>query len=258
MRLEWSIEFAVYLIASNSSFILLQMRLYIIRHADPDYPNNTITPTGHIEAKALAKRMAKVGLSRIYTSPLGRAQDTACYTADAIGIEPVILPWTAELSIDGVTGIDGAKWAAWNLEGQIIRGQKEFPNHDNWHEQPELSHYDYHQCYEQLKKDSDAFLDGLGYERHNGVYNVRESNEERIAVFCHAGFGVSWMAHLLELPLTLAWCGFFWAPSSVTTILLERRTNGIAVPRALCVGDTSHIYAEELTESSRGTTANFN
>jgi probable phosphoglycerate mutase len=234
------------------------MRLYIIRHADPDYPNNTITPIGHEEAKALAKRMAGVGLSRIYTSPMGRAQHTAQYTADATGIEPEILPWTAELSIDGVTGIDGAKWAAWNLEGQIIRGGEQLPHHENWHHPQELSHYDYRARYQQLCKDSDAFLNELGYQRHNGVYHVRQNNEERIAIFCHAGFGVSWMAHLLEIPLTLAWCGFFWAPSSVTTILMELRTPEIAVPRALCVGDTSHIYAEGLTESSRGTTANFN
>jgi probable phosphoglycerate mutase len=233
------------------------MRLYIIRHADPDYENNTITPTGHMEAQALAKRMAKTGLSRIYTSPLGRAQHTAQYTADATKIEPVILPWTAELSIDGITGMDGARWAAWNLEGQIIRGEQQMPHHANWHEPAELSHYDYRARYAQLKKDSDAFLDELGYSRRDGVYEVRENNEERIAIFCHAGFGISWMAHLLEMPLTLAWCGFFWAPSSVTTILMERRTPEIAVPRALCVGDTSHIYAEGLTESSRGTTANF-
>ncbi len=233
------------------------MRLYIIRHADPDYENNTITPTGHIEAQALAKRMAKVGLSRIYTSPLGRAQHTAQYTSDATGIEPVVLPWTAELSIVGITGMEGKQWAAWNLEGQVIRGEKVLPHHGNWHDQAELLHYDYRECYEQLKTDSDAFLDELGYSRREGVYQMRENNEERIAIFCHAGFGVSWMAHLLEIPLTLAWCSFFWAPSSVTTILMERRTPEIAVPRALCVGDTSHIYAEGLTESSRGTTANF-
>ncbi|MEC9258269.1 MAG: histidine phosphatase family protein, partial [Candidatus Poribacteria bacterium] len=28
------------------------MRLYIIRHADPDYPNRTITEKGHLEAQA--------------------------------------------------------------------------------------------------------------------------------------------------------------------------------------------------------------
>ena len=32
------------------------MRLYIIRHADPDYPNRTITEKGHLEAQSLAKR----------------------------------------------------------------------------------------------------------------------------------------------------------------------------------------------------------
>lgn len=234
------------------------MRLYIIRHADPDYPNNTITPTGHEEAKALAKRMAKTGLSRIYTSPMGRAQHTAQYTADATGLEPVVLPWTAELSIDGITGITGEKWAAWNLEGEVIRGGEQPPHHGNWHEQTELSHYDYRAHYEQLCRSSDAFLHDLGYERQDGVYHVRENNEERIAVFCHAGFGMSWMAHLLAIPLTLAWCGFFWAPSSVTTILMEMRSPEIVVPRALNVGDTSHIYAEGLNESSRGTTANFN
>lgn len=46
------------------------MRLYIVRHAEPDYPNNTITPSGHLEARALARRFAHQGLDRIYISPI--------------------------------------------------------------------------------------------------------------------------------------------------------------------------------------------
>ncbi|MCA1595762.1 MAG: histidine phosphatase family protein, partial [Chloroflexi bacterium] len=61
------------------------MRLYIIRHADPDYPNNTITEDGHKEARALADRLAAEKLDRIYCSPMGRAIDTARYTADRCG-----------------------------------------------------------------------------------------------------------------------------------------------------------------------------
>ncbi len=61
------------------------MRLYIIRHADPDYANNTITPDGALEADALSKRLAKVGFDWIYSSPLGRAIDTMNYTAERIG-----------------------------------------------------------------------------------------------------------------------------------------------------------------------------
>jgi probable phosphoglycerate mutase len=47
------------------------LRLYIIRHGDPDYINNTITPQGHLEAQALAKRLEREGITRIYSSPLG-------------------------------------------------------------------------------------------------------------------------------------------------------------------------------------------
>jgi probable phosphoglycerate mutase len=74
------------------------MRLYIIRHADPDYANDSLTPAGHQEAAALAGRLAAQGLDRIYTSPLGRAVRTARYTADALRLEPVVEEWTSELS----------------------------------------------------------------------------------------------------------------------------------------------------------------
>ncbi len=38
------------------------MILYIIRHADPDYAHNTITPLGKEEALALGQRMSRVKL----------------------------------------------------------------------------------------------------------------------------------------------------------------------------------------------------
>ena len=50
------------------------MRLYIIRHADPDYENDTITPAGHLEAQALSVRLKGEGINKIFCSPAGRAQ----------------------------------------------------------------------------------------------------------------------------------------------------------------------------------------
>lgn len=232
------------------------MRLYIIRHADPDYPGNTITPTGHQEAAALARRMKDVGLSRIYTSPINRALLTAQYTSDITGIPIVTLPWTAELSMGAVTCADGTQNVAWVLDGEIIRGG-DLPTNEDWHQHPALCHYDFLAHYRRIQKDSDAFLQGQGYQRDRGIYRVLQHNEERIAVFCHAGFGVSWLAHLLEIPLPLAWSSFYLAPSSVTTVLMETRTPEIAVPRALSVSDTSHVYAENLSESRRGLMANI-
>ena len=53
------------------------MELYIIRHGDPDYANDTLTEKGWKQAEALVPRMVKVKPTKIYASPRGRAQDTA-------------------------------------------------------------------------------------------------------------------------------------------------------------------------------------
>lgn len=232
------------------------MRLHIIRHADPDYPNDTITELGHAEARACGERMAKLGITHLYASPMGRARATARYTADLIGMEPEILDWTAELTMGRMADLNGADIVPWNIAGELIRHTGRTPGDDDWHEVEQYDGIDVRGTQDRLIAGSDAFLADLGYRRNGGVYEVDEPDESVVAVFCHAGFGVSWLAHLLALPVTLAWCGFFWAPTSVTTILMERRSERIAVPRALTVADTSHIFAAGLPESARGLPAN--
>ena len=39
------------------------MTIYIIRHAEPDYSNDTLTPHGWEEANALADRLEKLNIS---------------------------------------------------------------------------------------------------------------------------------------------------------------------------------------------------
>ena len=49
------------------------MVLYIIRHGNPDYEHDTLTPLGEKEAEALGERMKKEAPDLIYMSPRGRA-----------------------------------------------------------------------------------------------------------------------------------------------------------------------------------------
>ncbi|CAG7652416.1 histidine phosphatase family protein [Paenibacillus allorhizosphaerae] len=233
------------------------MRLYIIRHADPDYENNTITPPGHLEARALANRLSEEKIDAIYSSPMGRALHTMQYTAEITGLEPVIQPWLAELSGWKVPESSGKHSVAWNVDGERIRSHKPFPSSENWHSNPIYDQTDLNQRFLNLKKDSDLFLKELGYERNDGVYEIVRTNELKIAVFCHMGFGLAWISHLLELPLSFAWSGFWLAPSSVTTILFDQRTAARAVPRCLGMGDVSHLYKAGLPVQSSGIIANF-
>jgi len=233
------------------------VRLHIIRHADPDYANDTITELGHREAEACAERMAGLGITHLYSSPMGRARATARYTADRIGMEPTILDWTAELQMGRMPDVDGQREIVpWNIAGELVRHTGRTPTDESWHELEQYDGIDVRGRQQALAAASDDFLAGLGHRRNGGLYEIDGPDENVVAVFCHAGFGVSWLAHLLGLPVTLAWVGFYWAPTSVTTILMERRSPHVAVPRALAVADTSHLRVAGLPESTRGLPAN--
>lgn len=72
------------------------MLLFVVRHGDPIYNPDSLTPKGHLQAKALAKRFAVNGLDKIYSSPMIRAQQTAQPTCEILGKELKIEPWTSE------------------------------------------------------------------------------------------------------------------------------------------------------------------
>lgn len=231
------------------------MRLYIIRHADPDYPNKTITPAGHLEAEALARRLEGENLDKIYVSPLGRARHTMQYTADRLGMRYEVQDWVQEI---GEFRIDREKYGrsvAWNADGEVMR-RRPLPTESDWHTREPFDDPNFVNVYNRVRDDSDAFVASHGYRREDGAYRIENGNRDRIAVFCHAGFGLTWLAHLLDLPLTLAWSGFFMAPSSVTIVLFDERSEDFAVPRCLCVGDTSHLYEAGLPVQPAGIVAN--
>ena len=72
------------------------MLLYIIRHGEPIYDPDTLTPLGKEQAEALGKRLSVHGFDKIYSSPNGRARETAEPTCKALGAKAEILPWASE------------------------------------------------------------------------------------------------------------------------------------------------------------------
>ena len=72
------------------------MKLYIIRHAEPDYRNDTITEKGIREAYLLGQYMKNKDIKAFYMSPLGRARATCQATLDAMGREGTVLDFLQE------------------------------------------------------------------------------------------------------------------------------------------------------------------
>ncbi|MBQ3859140.1 MAG: histidine phosphatase family protein, partial [Clostridia bacterium] len=80
------------------------MRILFVRHGEPDYAHDCLTPLGRVQAKAAALRLKDEGIEAIYTSPMGRAVETARETADLLGLEPVTLDFMHELHWSSADG----------------------------------------------------------------------------------------------------------------------------------------------------------
>lgn len=209
------------------------MRVFIVRHADPQGYEDDITPAGRLQAEAIAGTFKRIGLDYIFTSPLKRARETVRPTAELLGLDPIVQDWMTERDWFVDCPPSGRR-SAWNLAGEVIRSDKCV-----------LPLY-IEEGFRDLKQESDRFLGKMGYERIDRRYRSVQPNEKKLAVFAHLGFGLNWLSHLLELPLALVWCGFWLDPGSITTVHFEQRSLEWAVPRCLSIGDTSHLDAAGL------------
>ena len=78
------------------------MKLFIIRHGDPDYSIDSLTERGRREAALLCERLLGENITRVYCSPLGRARATAAPFLEATGLACEIRDWMQEFPY-GVT-----------------------------------------------------------------------------------------------------------------------------------------------------------
>lgn len=234
------------------------MRLYIVRHADPDYEHDTITDAGRLEALALADRFAEIRPDRLYCSPMGRAKATIDPTARKLGLPYDIEEWTHEI---GELWLNDTPWgstAAWDLPGELFRGADLSAESAGWKLDETFAACGAEKVIAALRERSDEFLRRQGFSHEGAIYRpLREKNEEKIAVFCHGGFGLTWLACLLDIPLTAVWSSFWLPPTSVTTVLFDQRREGRAAPRCIGLGDVSHLYKAGLPVRPRGIKANF-
>ena len=218
------------------------MTLYIIRHADPDYENNTITEFGWQEANALAQWLKDVHIDKIYTSPLGRAIDTAKPTCEIKGMTSEILPWTEE-SMDYMRNSNLTPESECSYSYSIQNGIYDYKDFSS----PERM-----KTVENMQKCSDEFLASLGYEREGALYKVTRENNDAIAVFCHGGFGGAWITHLLGNAPGNYWQTISLTTSSVTTFVFHNHSKTGYIRPILCrLGEIKHIYDAGLRVNTR-------
>ena len=221
------------------------MKLLIIRHGDPDYENDTLTPQGMKEAKCLAARLLKMKIDKVYISKLGRAKKTARYYLDAAGRSADgILDWLQEFKGRCVRPDLDHSHICWDWLPQDWMGFAPFYDKDHWFEHPVFEGTNVKEEYDLVITELDKLLAENGYVRNDpSYYRAEQPNNDTIALFCHFGVESVILSHLLGISPMVLWHTTAAAPTSVTTVVTEERREGIASWRILSYGDLSHLYA---------------
>lgn len=238
------------------------MRLFFIRHGDPDYDIDGLTEKGTVEAKILAGHIRALDLDDIYVSPLGRASETAVYSLNELGADATVCDWLREFPavfdpgkaddeerrayscrINKETGMY-EKRITWDILPAYYLDHPELFDKDKWRSSKLVSYSDMPKIYDQVTSAFDDLLSGYGYVRKGSGYHVEKSNSKRIGLFCHFGITSVLLSHLWNISPFVTLQFMAMAPTSVTEVVTEERHQGIAIFRALRIGDISHLFIE--------------
>lgn len=224
------------------------MLLYIVRHGDPIYETDSLTERGKLQAEAVGKRMYDVKIDKIFSSPMGRAKETAEPACRLLGLEKNLEEWTHEIGDEILTPFPDGKMKSITLVQNTYyreNGNIDLP-YDRAFECQGINEAQMEKAVRYIEENGKAFLERLGYREENGIYRILKENEEKVALFCHSAFAKAWLSVLLHIPLHIMWSSFAYTHTGVTVIEFKNNPNGVTAPKCLCFSDVSHLYAAGL------------
>jgi len=177
------------------------MNLYLIRHAQPNYENDTITEEGKKQAALLADWLKDIKVDELYHSSMGRAGMTASYLAEKWNLKPVSLDWAREVRWAHNTKGNVDSMSPWARKDRLIASEEFYPEGDTWREHPQTKDEEFIEDYDSHCKALDSFLEEHGYVRNNQLYKAVEPNDKTVVIVCHGGVISCLISYLTNVPL---------------------------------------------------------
>lgn len=228
------------------------MLLYYVRHGDPIYNPDSLTPLGSRQAEAVAKRLALHGIDEIYSSSSNRAMLTSKPTCEILGKEATILDWCHEGRAAEHFWVDngkGGKGWVFHINEYIEKfASKEIVDLGHkWYEHPDFAEYKFKEGIEKTQKEAFDFLAKLGftYDEQKGMYKSSKQGNKKIALFAHQGMGLLLLSIISRIPYPTFSTRFDMTHTGVTVIEFPE-TDGYVLPKILTLSNDSHIYREGL------------
>ena len=231
------------------------MLFYYIRHGEPlGVPDHSLTPLGREQAKALSKRLCLFGIDRVFASPTLRTMQTAQPICDLLGKEITPCDWADEGIVWNEFTVPHPKyehtWAFFDPHYlEIFSSPEVRALGERWYEHPELAGLNFKAGVERVNAAVDEFFLSLGFrhDRENARYEVvgEHLNRDRVALFAHQGFGMSFFSSMLDIPYPMFCTHFDFSHSSMSVINFEPRGKYV-YPHVLQTANDSHLYREGI------------
>lgn len=225
------------------------MIFFYVRHGDPIYNPDSLTPLGVKQAEALAKRLALYGVDKIYSSTSNRAIQTAKPTCELVKKDMELLDFANESHAWNDFTIERNDRKCWLFQDDetknLFADEAIISLGHNWYEHPKMTAYK--SGVDRIYNESFEFFKALGYEhiRNTGKYKVVKSNNERVALFAHQGFGLAFLSAVLDIPYPMFVNHFNICHTGMTVISFEER-GGFAIPKVLTLSSDSHMYHDGI------------
>ena len=219
------------------------MRIILVRHGDPDYEKDCLTELGHKQAKAAAQRLLEENIDTIYSSPLGRAMETAKAFSDASGIKVIkVAEFMREIRYGRADALyeDGNPWL---IAGEMMEKGLDLQTTD-WRAYPSYEDNVAVTDVDKISIGTDEWLSELGYVREGFYYRCRREDDEKhtLAMFCHGGSSTAFLSRVLNISFPHLCIAFgHFLHTAITILRFERKPGSICMPMIEIASDARHI-----------------
>ncbi len=218
------------------------MRILFIRHGQPNYEKDCLTEIGLRQARDTALRLKDEGIQAVYSSPFGRARETAECTAQVLGLPVIILSFMRELYWGNSEGKPVFHHGhPWETANELMRQGYDL-NDPDWASHPIFENNVVVEDAARVGREIDKWMASLGYE-HDGHYYrcVKADHPGTVALFSHGGSSVAAMSRVFNLTFPYL-CATMHEPfCGVTVARFTDEMNEPALPCLELANDGRHV-----------------
>lgn len=217
------------------------MRIIFVRHGHPNYEQDCLTELGHKHGEAVAERLKKEPIEKIYSSTCGRAMETAEHIDVNFGLGVEGLEFMREIKWGSADGTpvyaDGHPWMS--SDYMVAEGLDLLS--PTWRETEPYRNNKVIAAADALGEKFDRWLASLGYMREGEYYRVGKERYGTVVLVSHGGASSAALAHFFNLPFPFVCSAICPDYTAVTIVALSGKEGEKIAPRFEIMNDARHI-----------------